>query len=116
MFDPEYDAVTAAPAHHRVLLENEFVRVLETILEPGDTVPMHTHACAASTYIISGTDLVRRGAEGEILMDTRANGITLHPGTAGWTQPLGLHTLENVGTTPLHVITTEIKAAVTDVF
>ncbi|WP_395091059.1 hypothetical protein [Armatimonas sp.] len=32
----ELAAVTAAPQHHKVLLETDQVRVLETIIPPGD--------------------------------------------------------------------------------
>jgi hypothetical protein len=37
------DAVVAAPGHHKVLFENERVRVLEVILEPNDEEPVHHH-------------------------------------------------------------------------
>jgi len=42
-WDPQLDAVVAAPKHHRVLFENERVRVLEVILEPNDEEPVHHH-------------------------------------------------------------------------
>lgn len=38
-----FDAVLAAPAHHRLVLENERVRVLETVIPAGDTTPVHEH-------------------------------------------------------------------------
>lgn len=31
------DALTASPAHHKLILENAQVRVLETIINPGET-------------------------------------------------------------------------------
>ena len=40
---PELDALVAAPKHHRLLFENDRVRVLDTRIAPGDTVPLHTH-------------------------------------------------------------------------
>jgi len=40
---PELDAVAAAPPNHRVLFENERLRVLEVILEPGEEEPVHHH-------------------------------------------------------------------------
>lgn len=40
---PELDAVVAAPRHHRVVYENEHLRVLEVTLEPGDEEPVHHH-------------------------------------------------------------------------
>lgn len=42
-WDPKLDAVIAAPKHHKVLFENERVRVLEVALEPNDEEPVHHH-------------------------------------------------------------------------
>lgn len=42
-WDPDLDAVKAAPRHHKVLFENERVRVLEVTLEPNDEEPVHHH-------------------------------------------------------------------------
>jgi hypothetical protein len=39
----EMDALAAAPASHRVLLDNDRVRVLEVTIEPGTREPEHTH-------------------------------------------------------------------------
>lgn len=43
VWDPALDAVAAAPLHHRVLFENENLRVLEVTLEPQDEEPLHHH-------------------------------------------------------------------------
>lgn len=42
-WDPALDAVIAAPKHHKVLFENERLRVLEVTLEPQDEEPLHHH-------------------------------------------------------------------------
>src|SRR6201996_3306427 len=43
-FPDGYDAVQAAPDTHKVIFENEFVRVLEvSVPPPGTTIPMHHH-------------------------------------------------------------------------
>jgi hypothetical protein len=42
-WDPALDAVAAAPKHHKVLFENDNVRVLEVTLEPNDEEPIHHH-------------------------------------------------------------------------
>ena len=42
-WDPALDAVTAAPRHHKVLFENDNLRVLEVTLEPNDEEPVHHH-------------------------------------------------------------------------
>ena len=47
----ELDALTAAPKHHRRLLENERVRVLEVRIGPGEIVPVHTHRWPSVIYM-----------------------------------------------------------------
>jgi hypothetical protein len=42
-WDPKLDAVIAAPANHKVVFENDRVRVLEVILEPDEEEPTHHH-------------------------------------------------------------------------
>jgi hypothetical protein len=42
-WDVALDAVTAAPANHLVLFENDRLRVLEVILHPGEEEPVHHH-------------------------------------------------------------------------
>jgi len=42
-WDPKLDAVVAAPKHHKVLFENERLRVLEVTLAPQDEEPVHHH-------------------------------------------------------------------------
>jgi hypothetical protein len=42
-WDADLDAVAAAPAHHRVVFENERLRVLEVTLEADAEEPVHHH-------------------------------------------------------------------------
>ena len=105
------DALSAAPEHHRLLLENEAVRVLETRIEPGETVGLHTHRWPAVSYILSAGDFVRRDENGTVLVDTRLTASRLQAGRAVWSPPLGPHTMENVGAVPIHVISVEVRAA-----
>ena len=42
-WDLALDAVAAAPRHHKVLFENERLRVLEVTLEPDHEEPVHHH-------------------------------------------------------------------------
>ncbi len=42
-WDPAFDAVAAAPVNHKVIFENEQLRVLEVILESGEEEPLHHH-------------------------------------------------------------------------
>jgi hypothetical protein len=49
----ELDAMTAAPEHHEILMENDQVRVLDTRLGSGERTPVHTHRWPATLYVMS---------------------------------------------------------------
>ncbi len=102
------DALAVAPRHHTRLFENERVRVLDTRIAPGDTVPLHTHCWPAVHHVMSWSDFVRRDQHGAVQVDTRGKPAAA-PGAALWSGPLGPHTLENVGSAELHVVSVELK-------
>jgi hypothetical protein len=106
----DLDALVAAPKHHRLLFENELVRVLDTKIAPGETVPPHTHRWASALYILSWSDFVRRDGDGNISVDSRTMGDSFE-GNALWSPPLALHTLENVGDKEFRAISVEVKGA-----
>ncbi|MDH7460135.1 hypothetical protein QEG73_02555 [Chitinophagaceae bacterium 26-R-25] len=103
------DALTAAPQHHKLLFENEFVRVLDTLIPPGETTAIHTHRYPASTYILSWSDFVRFDDKGNVMLDTRTLVKKPGPGAANWVEALPPHALQNVGTQDMHVISVEQK-------
>ena len=104
----ELDALTAAPRHHTLLFENEFVRVLDTRVPPGQTVPLHTHQWPSVLYIRNWSDFIRRDAEGLTVIDSRTL-PEVPEESAVWSGPLPAHTLENIGNTELRAISVEIK-------
>jgi mannose-6-phosphate isomerase-like protein (cupin superfamily) len=103
------DALVAAPAQHRLVFENAHVRVLDTRIAPGERTPVHTHRWPAVHYVVSWSDFVRRDVAGVVLVDTRVAGARAVP-EALWGEALAPHSLENVGTGPLHIISTEVKS------
>ena len=105
----ELDALAAAPAQHRVVLENDQVRVLDTRIAAGERTPVHTHQWPAVHHVLSWSAFVRRDAAGTVLVDTRNAGSTQAPPTVLWGEPLPPHSLENVGSALLHVLSVEIK-------
>jgi hypothetical protein len=107
----ELDALTAAPAHHRLLLENERVRVLETVVPVAGRTPVHTHRWPSVEYVLSPTSFVRRDGEGTVVFDTRrAADAELWGSEVLWSDPFPPHSVENVGDADLHVIMVELKA------
>jgi hypothetical protein len=82
------DALSAAPRHHTLLLENDRVRVLETRILPGDIVPVHTHCWPSVVYVLSWSDFVRRDAAGTVALDSRAIGGGGLPPSVAWSEAL----------------------------
>ncbi len=103
------DAVIAAPQYHRLVLENERVRVLETRIPPGDIVPLHTHRWPAVYYTMAPGDFIRRDGEGAILFDSRSTPGMLQAAAATWIECLAPHSVENIGSTEIHLISVELK-------
>ena len=105
----ELDALKAAPQHHKLLFENESVRVVDACIPPGDITQIHTHKWPSSVYILSWSDFIRYDKEGNILLDSRNLAVSPASATALWSEPLIPHALKNIGATDLHVISVEIK-------
>lgn len=104
------DAVIAAPKHHKVLLENERVRVLDTRIKSGDTVPVHTHRWSSVLHILSTSDFIRYDADGNAVFDSRTATPSMpENGAVVWQSSLPPHSVENVGTGEIRVITVELK-------
>jgi hypothetical protein len=73
---------------------------------------VHTHRWPGILYVLSFGHLVRRDADGVILVATRKGGRPLpQPGTAIWSHALPPHTLENVDALDIHVVGVELKNA-----
>jgi quercetin dioxygenase-like cupin family protein len=99
----EIDALKASPDNFKLLLENDKVRVLEYTLKPGSKDQIHTHP-SKSSYIVTGGRLkvYRIGGDSEIFDEVA--------GTASWMDSVGEHYVENIGTTEIKIILTEVKS------
>jgi hypothetical protein len=104
----DLDGPIAAPDNHKVIFENELVRVLEIKIPVGTTAPIHTHLTPTLLYHVSGNHSVRRGEDGAVLRDTRAD-PSFRPERVTFQGPTPEHTLENTGSEDIHVIGVELK-------
>jgi quercetin dioxygenase-like cupin family protein len=97
------DPVKVSPGTHKVLLENDKVRVLDVRVKPGQKVPMHSHpdfiVYALNDFKVKFTYPDGKTAEAEG-----------KAGTATW-KDAESHAGENLGTTELHVLNIELKGA-----
>jgi hypothetical protein len=102
------DALVAAASHHTLLMENDRVRVIQTLIPVGDTVPVHTHRWPAVMHVLSWSDFIRRDEHGKTLLDTRGQAPPPE-GAILWSEPLPPHSVENVGSSPIRIIGIELK-------
>jgi hypothetical protein len=106
----EKDAVVAAPKNHKILLENENVRVLEVKVLPGETEPVHSHRWASVLYIQTAGDFIDRDGAGKIIFDSRQLPTPLTFPMTMWKDPEAPHSIENLSKTiTLRLIRVEMK-------
>jgi quercetin dioxygenase-like cupin family protein len=108
-WDEDLDAMIAAPEHHKILLENSQVRVLDSWIKPGEETPVHTHRWASVLYILGASDFIRYVADGYFIFDSRNSPASIENGTALWSQPLTPHFVKNIGDGEIRVISVELK-------
>ena len=104
----ELDGVTAARGNHRVLFENDEVRVIETTIAAGEVTPLHTHLAPTVLYALSGSHFIRRDEDGATMVDTRATPDFVLP-KVQFSEGTPRHTIENTGDDELRVIGVELK-------
>lgn len=95
------DAAVANPTTVHVSLDNTSVRVLESVLNPGQKEQVHSHPSCV-IYVISG------GMVRSHLADGKSIDAELITGASMYREPV-THWTENIGTTPIHLIVVELK-------
>jgi hypothetical protein len=95
------DPLKVNPKVVKLKFENERVRVLEALSNPGDKELMHSHP-ANVVYVIEGGKLRITTADG------KSNEVEFKTGDTLWREPV-THAAENIGTTPFHAIIFELK-------
>lgn len=85
----------------KVPLENARVRVLDSVLQPGDKEQMHSHP-AYVTYVVSGGKIRNHLADGKVVeAELKTGDVLYRDPLTPWA--------ENIGTTPVHVVLVELK-------
>ena len=100
---PAQDVVKVSPETHKVLLENEHVRVLDVHAKPGEKVAMHSHPASTLYYLTDGKLKIT-------YPDGRTEERTVKAGTAVWSEAV-THAVENVGASEFHEVHIELKDA-----
>ncbi len=99
----DFDAVTAAPASHRVLLEDAKVRVLRVEVAPGATEPVHDHRWPSIMIFEQPqpiTYIEYRLVDGRLVETRRVDAPALKADQTVRGEAEGLHAVLNRGSAP----------------
>jgi hypothetical protein len=103
------DAVQAAPQNHRVIFENDKVRVLDVTVAPHTKEPVHAHCWPSVLYITDAGKYIDYDSDGKILFDSRSVAAPPTLPLTMWKEPEAPHAVENLDDKPLHLIRVELK-------
>lgn len=108
----ELDAVIAAPKNHKILLENDKVRVLEVTMAPGEKEALHHHRWPSVLYIQEADDFVDYDGDGNVIFDSRQIPEPLPMPYTMYKDPEAPHSVVNLSKTkPIRLIRVEMKEA-----
>jgi hypothetical protein len=103
------DAMKAAPENHKVIFENEHVRVLEVTIAPHSKEPIHAHCWPSTLYVQQAGESIDRDASGKILFDSRQLKVKPKVPFVLWNPPQAPHSVENIDDLPTKLIRIENK-------
>lgn len=104
------DGPIAAPEHHKIVFENDQIRIVDFRVKPGDTVPLHTHRWPTVNYVISLSDFLSYDSDGNLKHDSRDGESTQREGAVFCLPAFPpLHSVENVGTGEIRGVAVELK-------
>ena len=95
------DAVTIAPHLHKIIFENERMRLLEVTVKPGERAEMHSHP-ENIVYILAP------GVMRFTNQNNEPKDVTFKIGDTAYTKAT-THAVENIGDTELKAIQMEFK-------
>ena len=101
---PSQDVVKVAGDSHRVIFENDRVRVLAVDIKPGQIAPMHSHPDSVSYFLTDGKLKVT-------LPDGKSVERNPKAGNAGWSDAT-THEAQNIGATDFQQVQIELKPPV----
>ena len=106
----DQDAVVSAKKNHKILLENDEVRVLEVTVLPGETEAIHHHRWPSVLYITQAGDFIDRDGSGNVIFDTRKLPEPLKFPLTMYKEPEAPHSVENLSkTVSVKLVRVEMK-------
>ena len=99
--DDPLDPVKVSKDTQHLILENQFVRVIDDQIPAGGSEPLHRHRHGVAVYLNNYTNE-------QITQDGKRTIGEHQAGTVSWVEGT-VHTVKNTGTTPSHSIRIELK-------
>ena len=116
------DAVKAAPNSHKIIFENDKIRILEVILEPHGFEPMHTHSYPSVMfgrdndtaqfdvmYYPYSYDSARHVYFAKDSIKQHQGGQPIEPNVGNYMKPEGPHRVKNLSNVRIDVFRVELK-------
>jgi quercetin dioxygenase-like cupin family protein len=91
--------------HHRVVFENQYVRLLDVVVKPGETTLFHRHSLDNVAIQLSDATIKRQFPGGDWVASPGKDGSV---GFIAGTATPYVHRITNIGGTVFHVIDVEI--------
>ena len=88
--------------HHHVQLQNGYVRVLRTVVEPGEVTLDHSHPVEAAVIVLTDSELRITDDDGSM------RDATLERGSVFFGDSAIVHRVANIGPTTMQVVAVEI--------
>ena len=105
----ELDAVAAAPKNHKVLLENDRVRVLDVTVAPGEREAVHAHCLPSVMYVMyEGIDR-NYDAQGKLIGEQKVAPPLSEFPQVYWLESTPPHAVENLDVQAIHLLRIELK-------
>jgi quercetin dioxygenase-like cupin family protein len=104
------DPLVAAPGFHRLVVENERIRVLDVQVAPGQFEPMHRHRQSLIVVLQGGKARFQLPDSSlqELSFDAAPSGGGSAAQQVFWTGP-ETHSVNNIGNTTIRLIRVEVK-------
>jgi len=105
------DALRAAPSQHRLIFENDSIRIIELILAPGQETPPHSHSDGI-VWVTSNSQVVISDFSGGSTSAARKDTVSLRADQVNVyreEKAIQLHSIKNVGTEEYREYRVEFK-------
>jgi hypothetical protein len=107
-WDPKLDAVIAGKKNHRVIFEDDVIRVLSVTVQPGEVEVPHHHRWPSVIVFDRPTKRENRDAKGSLIPIKKRDGKPELP-LVFRVPPEATHSVTNLDTVPMHLIRIEFK-------